>query len=106
MDPRLNKAAGSSGAVGSSSGSSSGPALTATVALILFLVNEPEARSFKVRRVVATRSHEYESLLAGVRSQAVVAEAAKTAATASMCLSYACVQTVHTEQWGIQGNKG
>ena len=50
MDPRLTNAAGSSGAA-------SGPALTATVALILFLVNEPEARSVKVRRVVATRSH-------------------------------------------------
>ena len=58
MDPRLNNAAGSIGAVSRSSGSSSGPALTATVSLILFLVNEPEARSFKVRRVVATRSHE------------------------------------------------
>ena len=58
MDPRLNNAAGSSGAVSSSSDSSWGPALTATVAPILFLVNEHEARSFKVRRVVATRSHE------------------------------------------------
>ena len=81
MDPRLNNAAGSIGAFSRSSGSSSGPALTATVAPILFLVNESEARSFKVRRVVATRSR-VESWLPGVRSQAVVAEAAMTAATA------------------------
>ena len=60
MDPRLNNAAGSSGAVSSSSSScnSSGPALTATVALIIFLVNEAEVRSIKERRVIATRSHE------------------------------------------------
>ena len=81
MDPRLNNA----------QQQQLGPALTATVALILFLINEPEAPSFKVRRVVATR------LPACVRSQAVVAEAAMTAATAQMCLSYACLQIVHTE---------